>query len=315
MKALITGITGFAGTHLAEHMLSRGDQVLGCCPSGEWRDDAPDALRNHTLLVSWDVRERMKGSIRDRIEACSPDCIFHLAAMSIPSECGKTEPTDDASHTNVIGTQNVLDLAGSLTKRPRVLLVSSCYVYAPVDLNQPVVHEDSPIGPTSGYGKTKLAAEQALLNAVREQQTDAVIARVFQHSGPRQSPRMIVPEWSRQFVRGDDPIQVQSLDAYLDLTDVRDTVRAYRSLIERGETGQTYNVGSGIARRSGEIFDLMRQLHDPQRRVVELAPGRRQNPIADISRITGRTNWRPEIPLEKTVQDTLLYWKHQPIES
>ncbi len=308
VKAFITGITGFAGTHLAEHLLACGDEVLGCSRAGTWRADAPQSLQQAAGLIAWDV-SRPLSDLRDRIDGFAPDCIYHLAALSVTSACGERQPNEAALATNVGGTCAVIDLAVSLTRRPRLLMVSSCYVYAPVAAVSPIVSEDSPLGPTGGYGKSKLAAEQEIDSALQQGRVDGVIARVFQHSGPRQSPQMIIPQWCRQFVRGEDPIEVLSLDTHLDLTDVRDIVRAYRLLIEHGRRGQTYNVGSGICRRSGEVFDELRRLHDPARGVVELAPGHVQHPVADVRRIASDADWTPEIPLHQTLSDTLAYWK------
>jgi GDP-4-dehydro-6-deoxy-D-mannose reductase len=193
-----------------------------------------------------------------------------------------------------------------------VLLASSCYVYAPVSSASPIVAEDAPIATQRAYGKTKLLAEQALHRAIQDQDLDGVIARSFQHAGPRQSPRMILPDWVRQFIKSnDEPIRVGSLDTYFDLTDVRDICRAYRQLGVDGLRGSVYNVGSGICRRSGDLLDVIQRCAGSRRGVVELQPGQRQHPIADISRLTRQTAWKPEISLEQTVTDTLKYWREE----
>jgi len=137
---------------------------------------------------------------------------------------------------------------------------------------------------------------------------DVVIVRAFQHTGPRQNPRMMLPEWVSQFAAASrEPVQVHTLDAHIDVTDVRDVVRAYRLLTERGDSGRIYNVGSGVSRRSGDLFELLRAMADPGRPVVELRPGRKQAPIADIARLAECTGWRPEIPIERTIADMWAY--------
>ncbi len=230
MKAFVTGITGFAGTHLAEHLLASGDVLLGCSRDGRWKAHTPDALRSLPVLA-WDVASAISEESRRALAAFEPDCLFHLAAVSVPRECGTEEPTSYAWEANVQGTQAVLRLAASLSRRPRVLLVSSCHVYAPVSRQRPTVAEDAPTGPTAGYGKTKLAAEAALLRAVTEEGLDAVIARAFQHAGPRQDARLALSEWCRQLLAPEaDAVRVRSLDSYFDISDVRDVVRAYRLL-------------------------------------------------------------------------------------
>jgi GDP-4-dehydro-6-deoxy-D-mannose reductase len=122
---------------------------------------------------------------------------------------------------------------------------------------------------------------------------------------------MIVPEWARQLVTPSDaPIRAICLDTYIDLSDVRDIVRAYRLLATAGKTGRIYNVGSGTGRRSGDLLDQLQALSGTSRPVVELSPGRRQHPIADITRITSEILWRPVITIEHTLRDVLAYWHH-----
>ncbi|MBI2479739.1 MAG: NAD(P)-dependent oxidoreductase, partial [Planctomycetia bacterium] len=225
---------------------------------------------------------------------------------------GATDPTPQALASNVGGTRAVIELCRVLAARPRVLLASSCYVYAPVTPESPVVTEDAPLGPRRAYGKTKLLAEQELLDAVRATELDGVVARSFQHAGPRQSPRMILPDWIRQFTSSSDaPIRVGCLDTYLDLTDVRDICRAYRRLVVDGRRGNVYNVGSGIGRRSGDLLEIIQRCFGSRREVIELEAGRRQHPIADISRLSEQTGWKPEISMEQTVTDTLRYWQEE----
>ena len=121
---------------------------------------------------------------------------------------------------------------------------------------------------------------------------------------------MILPEWVRHFIESEDrPIQVGCLDTYLDLTDVRDICRAYRLLSVDGERGNVYNVGSGICRRSGDLLEIIQRCAGSHREVIELEPGIRQHPIANIARLTRDTGWKPEISLEQTVTDTLSYWR------
>ncbi len=310
MRAFITGATGFAGSHLAEHLLACGDEVLGSSQRGKWMPGVPDAVRRAVSLFAWDMTAGTDQASLQTVIDFQPDAIFHLAAISIPSDCGATDPTPQALDCNVGGTQAVIELCDSLAHRPRVLLAGSCYVYAPVTRESPVVTEDSPVDPKRAYGKTKLLAEQKFLDAVRDAGLDGVVTRSFQHAGPRQSPRMILPDWIRQFTSSSDkPIRVGCLDTYLDLTDVRDICRAYRQLVVDGQRGSVYNVGSGICRRSGDLLEIIQRCAESRREVIELEPGQRQHPIADISRLTRQTGWKPAISLEQTITDTLKYWR------
>jgi len=227
----------------------------------------------------------------------------------MPDDCGEEEPSPLAVRINVDGTQRVLALAAALPSSPRVLSISSSYVYAPVTADRPRIDETWPVTPKRGYGRTKLAAEEAVRHAVVEDHVDAVIVRAFQHTGPGQSPRMMLSEWAFQFAQGGPtPVKVHTQDAWIDLTDVRDVVRAYRLLALDGERGEVYNVGSGIARRTGDILSLLPKTAQPPRPGVERRPGCKQDPSADITRLTRRTGWQPRIPLEQRVQDTFRWW-------
>lgn len=312
MRAFVTGVTGFAGSHLAEYLLACGDEVLGCSQHAQWPRDIPEALSTRVPLLSWDLEEGVTVAARERVAEFQPEAVYHLAAISVPADCGSDTPTPAAWSTNVEGSRAIVEICRQLAQRPRVLFASSCYVYAPVTPEDPLVNEQSPIDPQRAYGQTKLAAERLFLDAADAGSVEAIVARAFQHVGPRQSPRMILPDWARQFAMGgDDPVRVVSFDTYLDLTDVRDIVRAYRQLLLDGSKGSVYNVGSGLNRRSGDLFEVMRRLAGPDRTVVELEPGLRQHPIADYSRLASQTGWRPEIPIEQTINDTVSYWRER----
>lgn len=312
MRGLVTGATGFVGSHLVEHLLATGDEVWGISKSGHWPSDMPAAITARVPLIAADLAHPLARETRDAIAAWQPDVVFHLAAMSIPGDCGADEPTPAAVAANVLGTRHVLDLAQPLPHPPRIVSVSSCYVYGMVPAEDPVVAESARCEPYSGYGITKLAAEKTLLAAAEASGLEVVIARAFQHTGPRQSARMIVPGWARQLVGPDEgPIQAICLDTFLDLSDVRDVVRAYRLLAVAGRPSGIYNVGSGVSSRSGQLLESLLTLCHSSRSVVELSPGRRQHPIANIHHIRSETGWQPAIPMEQTLSDVLHYWRNQ----
>ncbi len=287
-RALITGVTGFVGGVLARHLLDCGDAVLGCSPDGTWETNSPEEFFGGVDLVAWDLAAEgpVPERTRRRIERFRPDCIYHLAALSVPDDCGDEEPSPAAIAVNVGGTRRVLRLADSLAPRPRVLFTSTSQLYAPVSSQSPRVAETAPLGPRRGYGRTKLAAEAEVHRAVRDDGCDVVVARSFQHTGPGQSSRMMLPQWVEQFVaNGSDPVRVYTCDAHIDLSDARDVVRAYRLLVQHGRQGEVYNVGAGKSVRSGDVLEILRGMVDPARAVLELHPGRRQDPISDISRL------------------------------
>ncbi len=310
MKAFITGITGFAGSHLAEFLLDCGDQVQGSSATGRWRADAPERLSSQVPLFRWQLMAAPPPDTMHALQRFAPDAVYHLAALSVPSDCGTNDPTPEAWAVNVEGTRHLLAALSTLPHRRRLLLVSSCHVYGPVSAASPRVGETSPLAPQSAYGKTKLAAEQAVQAAIRSHGLQAVIARAFKQAGPRLHPGLMLSEWAIQLVSPSrEPLHVLNLDSHMEITDVRDSVRAYRALIEHGHVGGVYNVGSGNSLCSGTIFHRMRELAGCQRPVIEQSPGRRQEPIADIRRLQQRTGWHPQTPLKATLRDTLQYWK------
>lgn len=315
MRAFITGITGMAGSYLAEHLLELGDEVVGCSRRGVWPKHIPAQLCSGVDLFAWDISAGLQAETLRQARDFEPDWIFHLAALSVPADCGWQQPTPVARATNVDGLAAVIELAEKLPNSPRIVLASSCHVYAPVSDEQPVVDEGAPLGPVGGYGKTKLAAEELLAAAVTAERVDGVVVRAFNHTGPRQLPRMMVPQWARQIVQGGpQPLRVFSRESHLDLTDARDVVRAYRLAAQEGTSGLVYNIGSGVCRRSGDVLDELLRVAETERQIIETSPDRRQNPIADVSRFAEQTGWQPEISLTTTLADTLAFWHLQPTQ-
>jgi GDP-4-dehydro-6-deoxy-D-mannose reductase len=308
MRAIITGITGFVGSHLAEHLLASGDEVLGLSRAGAWRENAPAELAARVPLIACDLaRPAALTAIERHFAAFAPDAVYHLAAESVPERCGELEPTPQAQALNVGGTERLLALATRLDRRPRVLLASSSHVYAPVFAGTPPITEDYLVVPQRAYGRTKLAAEQAARRAA-DAGLETVVARSFQHAGPRQRPPMMLAEWVAQFVAGEGPVIVQSTRTRIDLCDVRDAARAYRLLVLHGRPGEAYNVGSGVSKWTEEVLEMLQRLAGP-REIVAHDRHDRYNPLADISRLQRLTGWRPEIPLEQTLADTLDWWQ------
>lgn len=306
MRALITGVTGFVGTHLAEHLLAQGDEVAGCSDRGQWSADAPAQLLDRVSLFGWNLSTDDEPSAW---RGFAPECVYHLAALSVPEDCGYEQPTPAAWALNVEGTRRVLDAALRLPSPPRVIVASSSHVYAPIDAARDVVAETAPLGPRSAYGKTKLAAERLAAERAAEG-LDVVVARFFAHTGPRQAPRMMLPEWAEQLARGGaEPLRVHTLDATVDLSDVRDGARAYRLLAQHGKRGQVYNLGSGVCRRSGDVLADLQRVAGTSREVVETRPGVKRGPIADLTRLREATGWQAEIPWEQTLRDTWGYWR------
>lgn len=313
MRALITGITGFFGSHLAEHLRAAGDVMLGTRRDFEAPTTFDLAVLDGIPIVDWDLALGAPHAATDRVlREFAPDVVFHLAAISVPRDCGADVPTPAAMKTNVDGVRHVVEFAARLPQRPRIVFASTSHVYAPVDGGGPRVAETSPIGPRNAYGKTKVAAEQILAAAFERGEADTIIARLFGQSGPRQDARLMFAEWAAQLV---DParrsIEVVSLDVTLDFLDVRDGVRALRGLAIGGVSGESYNVGSGVGRTSGELFSALQRIAGDSRNVVELRPGVRSDPIADVTKLVQATGWSPQISPEQTASDVLNEWRER----
>jgi GDP-4-dehydro-6-deoxy-D-mannose reductase len=206
----------------------------------------------------------------------------------------------------------VLEMAAGLPRPPRVLFVSTSHVYDAQTAAGDPVNEETLLKPKNGYGWSKWLAETVIDWFTGDTGLDVVVARSFQHTGPRQHERMMLPQWARQFALPDGrPVEVFNRSTRVDLSDVRDIVRAYRLLAVAGEPGAVYNVGSGRAFQTGDVLEMLRLIADPTRPIRELHPGLRRDAVADISRLAAATGWQPQIPLEQCVADTFDFWKCQ----
>jgi GDP-4-dehydro-6-deoxy-D-mannose reductase len=299
MRAFITGIAGFVGGHLSAHLRACGDEVLGT------------SLRGEGGHLAWDIGEPPSEELIQRVRAFAPEAIYHLAAVSKASDCD--EDAQIAERINVGGTRHMLDLAETIDSTPRVLFVSSSYVYAEQSADA-LLSEDAPLrsdSTTNAYARTKLAGERGVLNYVARGR-NAIIARAFQHAGPGQSTKFMLAEWCEQFARGVSPVVVQRSNATIDLSDVRDVVRAYRLLVERGECGEIYNVGSGRRVRTGRILSILREIADPSRPIEIRSEVPFHGPVACIDKILHATGWVPVISIEQTVRETYEWFSRTP---
>lgn len=312
MRALVTGITGFAGRHLAAHLLAAGDAVAGVARRGRWPVDPACPPPDEVPVWSWDLAVgEPPPQVASRLADFDPQVIYHLAALSLPDACGDPEPTAAAWNANVAGTERVLAWAARRPRPPRVIVVSSSQVYAPVTAAAPRVSEDAPLAPRRGYGQTKLAAERAAA-AASQAGLPVIVARAFQHAGPGQEPPLMLAQWAAQLTaEGAGPVEIYTRDAWIDLSDVRDVVRAYRLLAERGQPGVTYNVGAGEAFRSGAVLERLLAVAGSPRGVRELRPGPKHDPVADVARLVGHTGWKAQRNWRQMVAETWDYWRRR----
>jgi GDP-4-dehydro-6-deoxy-D-mannose reductase len=291
MKALVTGAAGFVGKHLCRHLQAEGDEVVGID-----REHGPDLLDPEGMV--------------ERFGAVRPDAVYHLGGWS---DVGAS--WDDplgAFRANAEGTLNVLQ-AARRAGVARVLVVSSADVYGPVEPERLPITENFELCPLSPYAASKAAADQLCVQAWKGYSLPVMRARAFNHLGTGQTTRFVAPAIAQRIARnerdGGDEVPIGNVDTRRDVTDVRDVVRAYRLLVQRGEAGEAYNVCSGLDLSIGELGEqLIALAARPMRLVADPALRRAvETPVlrGDPGKLTAATGWVPTIPLEQTLADVL----------
>lgn len=310
-KALVTGISGFAGSFLAELLLEQGYEVHGTHISDDVKnlDHIKDKLHLHKLNLL------DKSDVEKYVLSVSPDVIFHLAALTSPAESFK-EP--EKVFTNNIAAQiHLLETVRQNSISPRILIIGSAEEYGMISPDDLPINEKTELRPGSPYAVSKIAQDFLALQYFLSYGMDIVRVRPFNHIGPRQAPAFVVASFAKQIVEIENSkatkIQVGNLDAKRDFTDVRDMVKAYLLLSEKGQSGEVYNVGSGKSYRIGDILDMLSSLSTAKIE-IEVDPARlRPSDTPDIRssnhKIESETGWRPEISIEQTLKDTLDYFR------
>lgn len=314
MRVLVTGITGFAGSHLVDYMLGMsGIEIFGLY---RWRspmDNIQHAL-DRIQLRECDLRDAF--SVRDVIEEVKPDRIFHLAAQSfVPTSW--TAPTESLV-TNIVGQLNIFEAVRKTGLQPLIQLACSSEEYGLVHDHELPITEDNPLRPLSPYAVSKVGQDLLGYQYFMSYHMPIIRTRGFNHEGPRRPPVFVLSDFARQVTeieRGVRPpvLRVGNLDAQRDFTDVRDMVRGYWLALEKGRPGEVYNLCSGHSYSVREVLDLLlgftklkiKVEQDPRRLRPSDVPVLR----GDCTKFTRETAWQPEIPFEQTVEDTLAYWR------
>ena len=289
----MTGARGFAGSHLVAYLRSCGTDATG------WTRQDVDLLD--------------RTAVARAIDELRPAVIYHCAGVAHVGQSFAN--IADTFAANVLGTHHLLDALRSSRIKARILLAGSSLVYRQSDR---ALSEDDPIGPSTPYAVSKLAQEMLGQRGIHEDGQEVLFSRAFNHTGPGQDPSFAAPSFARQIARiekGDaaPDIAVGNLDAARDLHDVRDTVRAYALIMQRGIPGRVYNVCAGQTFRIRDVLDrLIAMSRVPV--TVSVDPGRYRpsdNPIllGDRGRIQRELGWAPEIPLDRTLSDVLDYWR------
>jgi GDP-4-dehydro-6-deoxy-D-mannose reductase len=314
-RILITGITGFAGSHLADYVLAEhpGTEVFG---TYRWRSrrENIEHLEGRIRLLECDLGDMT--ALRAALERSRPDAIFHLAAQSfVPASWNAPAET---FHINVTGQIHLFEAIRSLGLDPMVQLACSSEEYGLVHKHETPITEQNPLRPLSPYAVSKVAQDFLGYQYHRSYGLRTVRTRGFNHEGPRRGEVFVMSNFAKQIAtieaRAHEPvIRVGNLDAVRDFTDVRDVVRAYWLAATRGEPGEVYNIASGRGITIREMLDRLLALSTVEVRVEtdpdRLRPSDVEVLLGDASKFRAATGWEPRIPLERTLADSLDYWR------
>lgn len=314
MRVLITGVTGFVGSHLADYLVGRGDvEVFG---THRWRSrmENVEHLRGRLRLVECDLTDPV--AVRRVLAAVRPDRVFHLAAQSyVPTSWLAPAET---LRTNVLGQLHLFEAARELGLSTRFHVAGSSEEYGLVRPEETPIREDQPLRPLSPYAVSKVAQDLLAYQYWMSYRLHTVRTRGFNHTGPRRGEVFVTSNFARQIAeiekgRREPVVRVGNLEALRDFTDVRDMVRAYWLALEHGEPGEVYNICSGRAYRIRQVLDILLGLAQVRVEVQEdparLRPSDVLILVGDGTRFTRLTGWQPTIPFEVTLKDLLDYWR------
>ncbi len=317
MKALITGIRGFVGGHLARLLLSRDFEVTGLDSDEKGAEFAVDGRKID--IYKGDLRD--EEVISKALDKFKPDYIFHLAAQS-SVKLSFENPLETFS-ANLIGTLILLETISKAEFDVKTLIISSSEVYGRLTPDECPVSEDHPMNPINPYAVSKASVDLLARQYHQAYQLPVYIARAFSHSGPGQKTVAALSDWAFQIAKIElelaQPIlKVGNIKVKRDYTDVRDVVRAYVDIIEKGQPGRPYNVCSG---KGYELSDLLEKYRAMVRKDFEVTSDKSRLRPIDIPILTGsyeriktETGWEPKISIEKTLADSLEYWRNRLVE-
>jgi GDP-4-dehydro-6-deoxy-D-mannose reductase len=318
LRALITGVTGFAGSHLAEYLVAHTDlEVWGTDIRSNDRNIA--AIRDDMHLIVGDISDPVV--VSDVLSQAEPDYLFHLAAQAfVPLSW--SDPWQTMAN-NIRAQLNILQILSNSTARPRLLVVGSADEYGMISPDDLPVSEEAPLRPYSPYAVSKIAQDMLGYQYFASHGLPVVRVRPFNHIGARQSPSFVASDFAKQIAeieqgRRDPLLSVGNLDAERDFTDVRDMVRAYHLALEEGEWGEVYNLGAERAYSVEQVLDILLSMSEAQIEIVQdparLRPSDVPVVVSDCRKFRERTGWSPKLGLQESLAAVLDYWRQAVVE-
>ncbi len=317
MKVLITGITGMAGSHLAEYLLGQGNcEVHG---TFRWRSNKDNISGFEKDLYLHECELREPHAVIRLLQEIRPQRIYHLASQS--NVAASWNSPRETLVNNITAQLNIFEAVRYLELLDtRIHIAGSSEEYGMVYEHELPVKETNELRPLSPYGVSKVAQDTLAYQYYKSYGLHVVRTRAFNHTGPRRGDVFVTSSFARQIVEietgtREPVIRVGNLEAKRDFTDIRDVVKAYVIALERCEPGSVYNIGSGTACSIKQVMDLLLGMskliievkEDPAR----IRPSDVQVLICDSSRFIEKTGWKPQIPFKKTLSDLLEYWREK----
>ena len=314
-KALITGIAGFVGSHMAELLLSQGVEVYGLCRPRSKMDYLTEIV-DKLHLEDADLLD--PHSLYNAISGIKPDYIFHLAAQSfVPTSWGSPSVTLEV---NIVGSSNVFESVRQAGLNPKIQIACSSEEYGMVYENEIPIKETNPLRPLSPYGVSKMAMDYLGYQYFQSYGMQIIRTRGFNHTGPRRGGTFAESNFAQQIAmiekgKQEPKIFVGNLEARRDYTDVRDMVKGYLLSVEKCDAGDVYNICTGNAIKIGDMLNLLLSFSKAKVEIAEdpsrMRPSDVQVLIGDNSKFVAKTGWKPTIPFEKTMEDLLNYWRER----
>jgi GDP-4-dehydro-6-deoxy-D-mannose reductase len=316
LNVLATGISGFAGSHLADFLLQLSGQPLDIYGTYYREDIEQSHLRgvlSRLNLTSCDITNSQ--ALKELLRNSKPDVIFHLAGISYVPQAEQEKTA--AFQINAAAVHHLLEGVSEIVPKARVILISTSEVYGKVSPEEVPLTESHAVRPHNVYGASKAAMEIIAKEALASENLDIVILRAFNHIGPRQSDRFVVSNFARQIARiqlglQEPLLRVGDLSPQRDFTDVRDIVRGYWMTALAGKKGEVYNICSGRACSIHEIPTRLSELAKVQPEMTTDPSRLRKNDLpvlqGSFQKLKADTGWEPEYSLEKSLKDILDYW-------